>query len=168
LVDTDWYDSDIKINQTKMQINPLHKNNLSRYRKRIGIEKKKISFLLDNKSDDPLSRYEKGQHLPSLRTALMLEVIYRIPIRLLYYQLFEHCQREVAERLRQHPQLLPDLNQFPSRPEQLKHEEFCFYANLLKDQIPNELELQTVTKHVIHLSDTVSKYRQGINPFKTN
>lgn len=149
----------------KTNINPPIKNNLWQARERSGLERKQVAFLLKQKSTDEISRYERGIYLPNVRTALKLETIYQMPIRLLFQSLFEQFRREIAEAKEQHAPLLPNNNRFPKHLEQLKQEEFCFYSELLKTRVPNELELGEVTKHIIALSNTVSDYKQGHNPF---
>lgn len=143
----------------------LNQNNLRRYRKRSGLEQKQLAFLLNQKSTDEVSRYETGIHRPNLETAFKLQVIFHVPIALIYHRLFEHCQVEIAELKRQHPHLLPDSDWFPASPEQLKQEEFCFYGEILKGRIPNELEIRTVDKHILNLMNTTAVYRQGRNPY---
>jgi transcriptional regulator with XRE-family HTH domain len=149
-----------------MKTNTNIKNNLWQARKRSGLARKQIAALLGHKSNDEISRYEKEVYLPSLKTALKLEIIYQMPIRLLFQPLFEECRSEISAIRQQHPQLLSgDNSWFPDHAERLKHEEFCFYAQILKSHVPSQLELETATKHIIILSNIVSQYRQGRNPF---
>ena len=127
----------------------LNQNNLRRYRNRSGLEQKQVAFLLNQRSTDEVSRYETGVYRPNL----------------IYHRLFEYCQIEIAELKRQHPQALPDPGWFPPNQEQLKQEEFCFYGEILKGTIPNEVELKTVDKHILNLMNTATLYRQGRNPY---
>jgi len=148
-----------------MKTDLLNKNNLRKYRKRAGLEQKQVAFPLNRSSPDEISRYERGLHRPNLETAMKLAVIYRVPIRLIYYKLFEHCRSEINERKRLNPQLLPDPNWTLESRKQLKNEELCFYGDLLKNHIPNALELETANKHTVNLINTISFYRQGLNPY---
>lgn len=141
-------------------------NNLWQARKRAGLERKQVAFLLSKKSTDEISRYERGKYLPNLKTALKLEIIYQLPIRLLFQDLSEQLRTEIDEIKEKHIHLLPNTNWFPKSSEQLKQEEFCFYAELLTKHIPNQLELETVTKHIIALNNIVSDYKQGRKPFE--
>lgn len=143
----------------------LNQNNLRRYRSRAGLEQKQVAFLLNQRSTDEVSRYETGVYRPNLETALKLQIILHVPISLIYHRLFEYCQIEIAELKRQHPRALPDPGWFPTNQEQLKQEEFCFYGEILKGAIPNELELKTVDKHILNLMNTATLYRQGRNPY---
>jgi DNA-binding XRE family transcriptional regulator len=141
------------------------KNNLWQARKRSGLERKQVAFLLAHKTTDDLSRYEKGIYLPSLKTALKLEIIYRMPIRLLFQSLFEEYRAEILRIREQHGGIFSNNYSFPKASDELKQEEICFYSELLKGRVPSSLELESVTKHTISLINTVSDYKQGRKPF---
>jgi len=143
-----------------------NKNDLRRARLRCGLEQKQVAFLLNQSSAAEVSRYETGFYLPSLKTLLKLEVIYHMPIRLMFQQLFEECVIEVRERKKEHPKVLSNSDWFPKWPVQLKEGEFCFYANLLTSHTPTEPELRTVSKHILNLMNTTSSYNQGQDPFR--
>lgn len=149
-----------------MKTNISNKNDLRRARLRCGLEQKQVAFLLNQRSAAEVSRYENGFYLPSLKTLLKLEVIYHMPVRLMFQRLFEECLVEVRERERKHSQILSDPGWFPKSPVQLREEEFCFYSDLILDRIPTEPELRTVDKHVLNLMNTVSFYKQGQNPYR--
>lgn len=139
-------------------------NNLWQARQRGGLERKQVAFLLSKKSIDEISRYERGMYLPSLKIALKLEIIYQTPVRLLFQKLFEQCRSEISEVRQRHSQRFPDNRWFIKNPEQLRHEEFCFYGELLKNHVPSSLELESATKHTITLINTVSDYKQNRKP----
>ncbi len=148
-----------------MRTNTNIKNNLWQARKRSGLARKQISLLLGHKSPDEISRYEKEVYLPSLKTALKLEIIYQMPVHLLFQSLYEQSRREISAIKLEHEHLFAGSEASPDRAEQLKSEETCFYGQLLKSHVPSQLELETATKHIIVLSNIVSQYRQGRNPF---
>ena len=143
----------------------IQANNLWQARKRAGLERKQVAFLLSIKSSDMISRYESGKHIPTLKTALKLEIIYQVPVRLLFQGLFEELRAEINEIKRKHQSLLPKEDWFPKSSEQLKQEEFCFYTEILKNHVPSDQEIEIATKHIIALNNTVSDYKQGRNPF---
>ncbi|MBK9156433.1 MAG: helix-turn-helix transcriptional regulator [Chloracidobacterium sp.] len=143
-----------------------NRNDLRRARLRCGLEQKQVAFLLNQRSAAEISRYETGFYLPSLKTLLKLEVIYHMPIRLMFQRLFEECQVEVMERKREHTHILSNSDWYPKWPVQLKEGEFCFYANLLTNQIPTEPELKTVSKHILNLMNTTDSYKQGLDPYR--
>lgn len=144
------------------------KNDLRQIRKRCGLDRKQIALLLSHKWTSEISKYEQGVHLPNLETALQLEAIYHMPIKLMFPSLFERIKKDIAQKKEQHPQLFPDKNWFPKNAEQLEAEEFCFYANILKSRIPNAPELQVVNKHVINLVKICSDYKNDRHPFSQN
>lgn len=149
---------------TKDITNPA-RNNLRQARKRRGLERKQVAFLLERKSTDEISRYEKGEYLPSLRTALLLEAIYQMPIRLLFQAMFDEYRTEILRKTQEHPHLFPDNRWFPKHADQLRQEEYCFFSELLRRHIPNQLELEIVNKHVVSLVNTSSDFKNGKNPF---
>lgn len=149
----------------KNDTNKNIKNNLWQARKRSGLALKQIAVLLGYKAGYKISRYEKEVYQPSLKTALSLEIIYQMPVRLLFQPLFEESRREITATKQQHEQLFAGVNWFPDHAEQLKQEEVCFYGQLLQSRVPSQLELEAATKHIISLSNIVSQYKQGRNPF---
>ncbi|MDQ3179034.1 MAG: hypothetical protein M3Q33_00795 [Acidobacteriota bacterium] len=145
--------------------NLKHNNNLLQFRRRSGLALKQVAFLLSKKSTDELYRYENGICFPNLPTALKLEIIYQTPSRLLFQDLLESIKTDIAEKRKTHPQLFPERAWFPNRSEQLSQEENCFYADILKNRFPSPAEMEMITKHVIALTNTLSDYKQGRNPF---
>jgi transcriptional regulator with XRE-family HTH domain len=141
------------------------KNNLHQIRKRRGLEGKQVAFLLGHKSPDEVYRYERGDQEPKLKNAMKLEIIYQMPVKLLFQKLYEECRADVSRLKKERPQLLPDYDRLPKNSELLTYEESCFYANLLQGRVPNQLELETVQKHVINLIRTVSDFKNGRLPF---
>jgi transcriptional regulator with XRE-family HTH domain len=144
----------------KTNTKPVHKttkqNKLWKARKRTGLELKQVA-LLAGKTTDEISRYEHGFNKPNLKTALKLEIIYRMPVKLLFPDLFRELETEVTEIRKQYS--FPDNDWFPPPVEQLKEGEVCFYGELLKNRIPNELELRTIDKHIVNLMNSSSDYR---------
>lgn len=145
--------------------NLKHKSNLFEARHRSGLEPKQVSFLLSRKTNDELYRYEKGRCFPNLLTLLKLEIIYEIPPRLMFQELFEALKTEIYEKRKSHPKLFPDSPWFPTHGEKLEQEEFCFYSNILRHRIPNSTEREVIKKHAIALVNTLSDYQQGREPF---
>lgn len=145
--------------------NPKHNNNLLQSRRRSGLALKQVAFLLSKKSADEMYRYEAGGYYPNLPTALKLEIIYQMPAKLLFQDLFESLKAEIGERRKASPLLFPDRVRFPNHTEQLDQGEDCFYADILKNHFPAPSEMEMITKHIIALTNTLSDYKQGRNPF---
>lgn len=139
----------------------IKQNKLWNARKRTGLELKQVARLA-SKTTEEISRYERGLNEPILKTALKLEIIYRMPVKLLFPELFKELETEVAEIRKQYS--FPDNDWFPPHTEQLKEGEGCFYGELLKNRIPNELELRTIDKHLVNLMNSTSDYRTKQRP----
>lgn len=78
-----------------MHRNPnRHKNELIIYRRRMGFSQKQVAVVLGLQSTSMLSRYESGQSLPPLFTALRLEILYRIPVAFLYSEVYRSLKEE--------------------------------------------------------------------------
>ena len=50
------------------------------------------------KTAAPLSHYEKGDRVPSLRNALKLEIVLHTPVAFLFRELFEKSRKEIEGR----------------------------------------------------------------------
>lgn len=72
-----------------------YKNDLASARRRIGFTRKFVANLV-HRSVDAVEKYEMGTLMPSLETALQLEIIYRTPVAFLYV----HLYRELRDDLR--------------------------------------------------------------------
>ena len=79
-----------------MHQNPnRHKNELIIYRRRMGFSQKQVAAVLGLQSTSMLSRYESGQSVPPLLTALRLEILYRIPVAFLYSEIYRSLKEEI-------------------------------------------------------------------------
>jgi len=74
-----------------------HQNALLLYRKRMGFSQKYVAALLGHRTTQMLSGYERGHCLPSLVTALRLEVIYRVPVAFLYGRTYDAIRLSIRE-----------------------------------------------------------------------
>ena len=72
-----------------------HKNELVRYRRRMGYSRKQVARLLGHQTPSMLSRYERGISFPPLLIALKLEIAYRVPVAFLYVDLYRQLKDEV-------------------------------------------------------------------------
>lgn len=78
-------------------------NRLWRYRRRMGFSQPEVAGLMGYLTPTDLSKFEKGERVPSLVTALKLEIVYRVPLSFLYQDLYLRLRdqlREKEERLR--------------------------------------------------------------------
>ena len=75
-------------------------NYLRRHRKQIGLSQDDIASLLGQHSGAVVSRYERFEREPTLRTALAFEVIFGTPVRELFAGLYEDVEARVEPRAR--------------------------------------------------------------------
>ena len=66
-----------------------HPNRLAVQRRKLGYSQRRVVRLLGHKSHAGLSLYESGKVLPTLATALRLELILRVPLAQLFPDLYE-------------------------------------------------------------------------------
>jgi transcriptional regulator with XRE-family HTH domain len=124
-------------------------NRLWTTRKRRGLEQKQVAYLLNHHTPDQVSRYELGMRLPTLETALLLEMIYGAPLRVLYKDLYERLQAEMKERFERVPQLRERLAEFLSEDGV---REYCSYRELLQPSQPAQTDLLKARRHVTELA----------------
>ena len=121
-------------------------NRLWLARKRRGLRQKQVAFLLNHHTVDQISRYEKGLRVPTLETALRLEIVYQTPLRLLFADLYEKLQGEIKQKM----QGSAGLQSTAGEQEDLR--EFCAYAELLSMPSLSQAERDKVRRHVIDLT----------------
>ena len=125
-------------------------NRLWLARKRRGLEQKQVTYLLDHKSTDQLSRYEQGARLPILENALKLEIIYGVPLRFLYKELSTKLEDEVWQRISLNPVL---HKRFGNRTAQVAGlSEYCAYAELIAAPQASEADRAAARRHVTALA----------------
>src|SRR5438132_4948129 len=73
-------------------------NRLLLYRKRMELSQKQVAAILGLKNIAILSHYERGTTRPSLKRALGLEIVYRVPVAFLFPELYEEIREEVREK----------------------------------------------------------------------
>lgn len=130
---------------------------LWRARKRSGLSQKAVAFLLGHKFTDDLSRYERGQRVPTLLTALKLEIIYQAPIRLLFYTAFQNSLwqiRERSEKFRDNEEL---ARQSMSGDWRAGNGGYCSYFELLKTPNLPPVEKERVYEHIRTLAKTINR-----------
>lgn len=124
-------------------------NRLWLARKRRGLGQKQVAYLLGHKTPDLVSRYEKGVKLPNLQTALMLEVIYGIPVRLLFKEHFESLQIKVHEKIKANETISGLFGSLLTEDQELR--EFCAHEEMLKASNLSEADLGKIRRHATFL-----------------
>lgn len=118
-------------------------NRLRLARERLGLGQKQIAKLLANKTHNQLSRYENGQRLPSLKMALKLSIIYKLPIRVLFPNNYQACSEELCTRARNlNLKLDFDLTE-PT--------DYCSYVEIMNAGLLNTAEEEKVRRHLLIL-----------------
>jgi transcriptional regulator with XRE-family HTH domain len=123
-------------------------NRLWQIRKLRGLEQKQIAYLLNHHTADQVSRYEIGTRLPTLETALLLEMLYGAPLRVLYKDLYERLQAGLKDRFERIPQLQDRLAEFLTEG---CVREYCAYWELLQTGQPPQADLIKARRHVTEL-----------------
>jgi transcriptional regulator with XRE-family HTH domain len=137
-------------NHTPMQKNQnKHRNQLWLARKRLGLGQKHVARLLNHKTTDQVSRYEKGWRIPGLQMLLQLEIIYGVPARVLYREWYEELRAEIENKA---STLKPLSNAYtlPTNDASL-FSEFCFHEELLRNPHLSQAERDKVRKPVVLL-----------------
>lgn len=131
-----------------------HRNQLWLARKRLGLGQKHVAFLLNHKTTDQVSRYEKGWRIPGLKLLLQLEIIYGVPARVLYRDWYEALRAEIEIKARNHQTLSNAY--LLSFSEAGLFSEFCFHEELLRSPHLSQPERDKVRKHVVLLMRRLS------------
>jgi transcriptional regulator with XRE-family HTH domain len=133
-----------------MLLNQTNKNQLLLVRSKQGFEQKQIALLLGHKTVDQISRFERGVKLPSLKTAIKLEIIYNLPIPTLFYGYYELYRSEILGIQKNHS------NGKENKITRLninyqKGAEFCAFEEKLKSLHATEKELEEARVHITEL-----------------
>ena len=128
-------------------------NLLWQTRKRRGLEQKQVAYLLNHHTPDQVSRYELGTRLPTLETALTLEMIYGAPLRILYKDLYERLQSELRDRLKRLPQLSERIEGFLNDDNV---SEYCAYRDLILSGQLSQTDQHKVRWHVTEMAKRIA------------
>ncbi len=88
-------------------------NYLKTYRKRSSFTQREVAFLLGCKHGSKVSRYERGERVPSLRTVLACELVFRALARDLFAGTHQGVSAELRDRARE---LFKELDLKPFTP----------------------------------------------------
>lgn len=133
--------------KTKTKTNYKKPYNLWLARKQLGLTQQQLAVLLGHKYKDNVYRLEKGLKLPTLETALLLEAILQVPIKVLFGHLYEDIQSRVKRRIKKSPSTYQHLL---SSQEQMLGE-VCTFADTLKLSNPSQTEMDKLYKHIMYL-----------------
>lgn len=132
-------------------------NRLWLARKRRSLRQKQVAYLLNHYTADQVSRYEKGTRMPTLETALMLEIIYGVPLRVLFKEQYEELQIEVRRKIEANPSLkhIKDIEEAGHRDSK----QFCTYEDTANIPAVSQAELVPVYRHIAKLSKKLAYLR---------
>jgi transcriptional regulator with XRE-family HTH domain len=82
-----------------MTNNTLKLNCLRLYRRKNGLSQKRAAYFLGLKTASPLSHYERGDKVPSLRNALKLEIVLHTPVAFLFRELYKRSKGEIRGKI---------------------------------------------------------------------
>lgn len=112
-------------------------------RKRLGRGQKQIAKLLA-RSIPQISRYETEQRIPSLKTALKLSIIYKLPIRLLFRDYYDECHSEINSRIK-------SLKHRATNIDITDPTDYCSYIEMMKTPFMTDVDKRKVQRHVLEL-----------------
>ncbi len=124
-------------------------NRLWLARQRAGLPQKVVAALLNHKTTDQISRYERDVRMPSLRMALKLEIILGVPVRVLFQEQYEQACRKVVEKLKLQQTTGKNIQERLS--QIASNEQICTYLELLTMPNVSQAELIPVRKHVTEI-----------------
>jgi len=73
-------------------------NSLWKYRKMAGMGQKRLAHLLNHADNSQYSKWERGEKKPSIANALKLAHIFKVPVEVLYADLYQSCMEEVDDK----------------------------------------------------------------------
>ena len=125
-------------------------NRLWLIRKRCGLRQKQVAALLNHRTIDQISRYEKSLRIPNLETALKLEIIYGTPLRMLFKHLYEQLQEEIRQKIESNYSLKQSHG--TTQREEDGERDYCTYSDILGSPFPSPAELTQVRRHITRLA----------------
>lgn len=121
-------------------------NRLWLARKRLGFEQKQVATLL-GKTLPQISWWETGKRNPHLKPALKFSILYKLPIRVLFFNCYQECLEELNRRANT-PDQKSKLNFDLTEPT-----DYCSYIELMKSPFLTEIDKEKVRRHIKVLMD---------------
>ena len=127
----------------------LKRNRLWIARKRRGLVQKQVAHLLDT-SIDEISRCERGVITPGLEIALGLEIVYGLPVHLLFKDLYEDLQGRISKKLNNQESIKRVYDDVLTSEQKLG--ESCTYQDLLQITNLSAVDAVKVRSHITQLA----------------
>ena len=105
----------------------------------LGYEQKQIANLLGQKTIYQYCRLENGQRVASLKDAIKLSLIFRLPISTLFDEYFVKCREELEKCLKT-----------SSLSDQIKLEdvEYCSYLEMMRSKYEGKANADKIRHHI--------------------
>jgi len=127
--------------KTKHPLPP--RNQIWLARKKIGLQRKEVAFLLSHHRIDSISRFERGHRLPSFKAALELEIILGLPVSLLFPEQHQQLLQKILQKAAANPALQGKLR--------VTTQPYCHFWELLHKEPRTEDEQTAIDKHVVRI-----------------
>jgi len=131
-----------------------HPTRLWPARRRVGLGQKQVAALLGYRSSTLISKFERGDKLPSLKRAFQFELLYGVPARFLFESLFEQVREELTGRAESSAPIKRVLAS--NRAGERSLADYCAFNEMLK--IPDHTPAydDAIRNHIIHLMHAFS------------
>lgn len=121
---------------------------LWRIRRKQGLERKQVAWILGHGSPDIISRYERGDQQPSLDNALKLSIIYNCTLEDMFPDRYRLYRSQLSERTLKIPRQF-----IPQPPTKLLDRiNQCSYEDIIIDTAENVAGHSLVRDHVTRLA----------------
>jgi transcriptional regulator with XRE-family HTH domain len=130
----------------------LKQNRLWLARKKLGLGQKQVAYLLNLKTADQVSRYEKRMRVPTLETALKLEIVYGLPLRILFKDLFDELQRDISQRAQKNTAIKHLYGKVSTTEMTKVLGEFCSYTESLNSASISGRDKARIRDHITYLA----------------
>lgn len=124
-------------------------------RKRLGLRQKHVAYLLKHQTTDQVSRYEKGRRIPGLKILLQFEIIYGLPLRILYAEEYAELKAEIKERAESLKTINPAY--ISISPEAGLFSAFCSHEEMLRNPHLSQTERDQIHRHILNM---MNRYHQ--------
>lgn len=127
---------------------------LWRFRRKRGLERKQVAWMLDHRSPDTIARYERGDRRPSLDTALKLSILYDYPIEEIFRERYDQLRSELSSKT-----LKVSRSTFAITPASNLMDAInqCSYERLLEDRGLNDIGKTAIRDHVTNLAKHLAR-----------
>jgi len=77
------------------------KHYLRTHRRRSGFSESELSYLLGCNDASKVSRYERFERIPSLKTALLYQAVLGVPVAELFAGMYQEAEKEAAKQAKE-------------------------------------------------------------------